>query len=80
MNMGSGWMRDLTSQPKTRGFLWGVGAAVTAYFVWPAFREAVRPSRQTSAMMAGEQFRDAYGSARGSVDDLMAEAQVGPGH
>lgn len=73
-----GWMTDMWGEPQTRGFLWGVGTAMAAYFVWPAVREAVRPATKgvvRGAMAAGDRFRYAMSGAREGLEDVIAEAQ-----
>lgn len=72
------WMREMFGEPQTRGFLWGAGAALAAYFLWPAVREAVRPCAKgviRGAMVAGDRFRYALATAREGVEDVIAEAQ-----
>lgn len=72
------WMREMTGQPQTRGFVWGVGTAVAAYFLWPAVREVVRPATRgvvRGAMVAGDRFRYAMANAREGIEDVVAEAQ-----
>ena len=69
---------DMWGRPQTRGFLWGVGAAMAGYFLWPAIKEAVRPATKgvvRGAMVAGEKFRYAMGNAREGIEDVVAEAQ-----
>jgi hypothetical protein len=74
----SGWSRDLLGQPQARGFMWGAGTAMAAYFIWPAVKEAIRPATKgvvRGAMAAGDRFRSAMAGAREGVEDLVAEAQ-----
>lgn len=74
MGLSADWM----GQPQTRGFLWGAGTAMAAYFLWPAMREAVRPATKgvvRGAMAAGDRFRYAFSGARESLEDIVAEAQ-----
>lgn len=76
--IGSGWSGEMLEQPQTRGFLWGVGTAMAAYFLWPAMKEAVRPATKgvvRGAMAAGDRFRYAMANAREGLEDIMAEAQ-----
>lgn len=71
-------MRDVLQEPKSRGFLWGAGAAAAAYVLWPAVREAVRPCAKgmvRGAMVAGDRFRYAMAGAREGLEDVIAEAQ-----
>lgn len=72
------WMGDMWGEPQTRGFLWGAGTALAAYFLWPAVREAVRPATRgviRGAMVAGDRFRYAMATAREGLEDVVAEAQ-----
>lgn len=72
------FMREMVGQPQSRGFMWGVGTAVAAYFLWPAVREVVRPATRgviRGAMVAGDRFRYAMSNAREGIEDVVAEAQ-----
>lgn len=74
----SGWMSDIWGEPQTRGFMWGVGAAMAGYFLWPAVKEAVRPATKgvvRGAMTAGDRFRYAMSGAKERIEDVIAEAQ-----
>ncbi|HEY3366985.1 MAG TPA: hypothetical protein VGK74_18185 [Symbiobacteriaceae bacterium] len=51
---------------------------MTAYFLWPAVKEAVRPATKgmvRGAMVAGDRFRYAMSGAKEGLEDLVAEAQ-----
>lgn len=74
----SGWSKDIWGQPQTRGFIWGAGTAMAAYFLWPAVKEAVRPATKgvvRGAMTAGDRFRYAMSGAKERLEDVIAEAQ-----
>lgn len=74
----AGMLRETLGRPQTRGFLWGVGATMAAYFVLPAVREVIRPAAKgvvRGAMVAGDRFRYAVSGAREGLEDIVAEAQ-----
>lgn len=74
----SGWMGEILGESYNRGFVWGIGAAVAAYFLWPAVQGAFRPAAKNvirGTMAAGDRFRDTAVRAKEALEDVIAEAQ-----
>lgn len=72
------WNWDTLSNPQARGFVWGAGTAMAAYYFWPSVTRVVRPVTKGAirgAMVAGDRFRYAMARTREGLEDIFAEAQ-----
>lgn len=76
--MRSGWLGDVLGETQNRGFLWGLGTAAAAYYLWPTVQGVFRPAAKNvirGTMAAGERFRYTMTRAKEALEDVMAEAQ-----
>ena len=74
----SGWMADVISEPKGRGFLWGAATVTAAYFLWPTVQGVFRPTAKSmvrGTLAAGDRFRYTVSRAKEALEDVIAEAQ-----
>lgn len=74
----NGWLRNLTRDPRTRSFGFGVGAALLGYFLWPRVKPHLRPVARglvKGALLTAQQTGRVWAEAREGLEDLVAEAR-----
>ncbi len=69
-----GWLGRTWAQPQNQGFIWGIGTAAGAYFLWPVVQSVLRPRASHfsgDVMAAGDGYRRAMAGATGGLEDAM---------
>lgn len=69
---------ELLQQPHVRGFLWGVGTAAVASYLWPRVRGSVRPavvSAISEVMSLADNAMESAVHLKEELEDILAEAR-----
>lgn len=72
-------LAELLKQPHVRGFLWGVGTAAAASFLWPRVRGKVRPvvvSAISEVMKLADNAMESAVHLKEELEDILAEAKT----
>lgn len=74
-----GRVAEMMKEPVVRGFLWGLGSAVAASYLWPKVRGSVRPllvGAVTEAMRLADGAMESAAHLKEDFEDLVAEAKL----
>lgn len=73
-----GRVAELMREPVVRGFLWGLGSAVAASYLWPKVRGSVRPllvGAVSEVMKLADGAMETAAHWKEDFEDLVAEAK-----